>query len=85
MNQVGNSKIPPSGHLFFFSLPNISNEHKTRENTYNYFVRNSNLRCWELTIKLQENKTLYIFFASQMYSEYEKTRKTTLNITMQVI
>jgi hypothetical protein len=29
MNQVGNSKIPPSGHLFFST--NISNESKTRE------------------------------------------------------
>jgi hypothetical protein len=30
MNQVGNSKIPPSGHLIFFST-NIRNENKTRE------------------------------------------------------
>jgi hypothetical protein len=30
MNQVGNSKIPPSGHLIFFSN-NIRNENKTRE------------------------------------------------------
>jgi hypothetical protein len=31
MNQVGDSKIPPSGHLFFST--NISNENKTRENS----------------------------------------------------
>jgi hypothetical protein len=30
MNQVGNSKFPPSGHLIFFST-NIRNENKTRE------------------------------------------------------
>jgi hypothetical protein len=30
MNQVSNSKIPPSGHLIFFST-NIRNENKTRE------------------------------------------------------
>jgi hypothetical protein len=30
MNQVGNSKFPPSGHLIFF-LINIRNENKTRE------------------------------------------------------
>jgi hypothetical protein len=29
MNRVGNSKIPPSGHLFFST--NIRNENKTRE------------------------------------------------------
>jgi hypothetical protein len=29
MNQVGNSKIPPSGHHFFFT--NIRSENKTRE------------------------------------------------------
>jgi hypothetical protein len=31
INQVGNSKIPPSGHPFFST--NISNENKTRENS----------------------------------------------------
>jgi hypothetical protein len=30
MNQVGNSKFPPSGHLIFFST-NIRNENKNRE------------------------------------------------------
>jgi hypothetical protein len=30
MNQVGNLKFPPSGHLIFFST-NIRNENKTRE------------------------------------------------------
>jgi hypothetical protein len=30
MNQVGNSKFPPRGHLIFFST-NIRNENKTRE------------------------------------------------------
>jgi hypothetical protein len=30
MNQVGNSKFPPSGHLIFF-FTNIRNENKTRE------------------------------------------------------
>jgi hypothetical protein len=30
MNQVGNSKFPPSDHLIFFST-NIRNENKTRE------------------------------------------------------
>jgi hypothetical protein len=30
MNQVGNSKFPPSGHLIFFST-NIRNDNKTRE------------------------------------------------------
>jgi hypothetical protein len=30
MNQVGNSKFPPNGHLIFFPT-NIRNENKTRE------------------------------------------------------
>jgi hypothetical protein len=31
MNQVGNSKFPPSGHLIFVCFTNIRNENKTRE------------------------------------------------------
>jgi hypothetical protein len=31
MNQVGNSKFPPSGHLFFVCFTNIRNENKNRE------------------------------------------------------
>jgi hypothetical protein len=31
INQVGNSKFPPSGHLIFVYFTNISNENKTRE------------------------------------------------------
>jgi hypothetical protein len=31
MNQVGNSKFPPIGHLIFFFFTNIRNENNTRE------------------------------------------------------
>jgi hypothetical protein len=31
MNQVGNSKFPPIGHLIFFFLPTYTMQNKTRE------------------------------------------------------
>jgi hypothetical protein len=31
MNQVGNSKFPPIGHLIFFFLPTYTMKNKTRE------------------------------------------------------